>query len=100
MENAEGIQISGIRFTGTTNSGITMTDCELCTISGCELYNISMDAIKIGDNNGMITADSGYDTFGGGHNNTVANCVILIWVMAAYIWQAGTESLLNAAITW
>ena len=76
MENAEGIQISGIRFTGTTNSGITMTDCELCTISGCELYNISMDAIKIGDNNGMITADSGYDTFGGGHNNTVANCVI------------------------
>lgn len=53
-----------------------MTDCELCTISGCELYNISMDAIKIGDNNGMITADSGYDTFGGGHNNTVANCVI------------------------
>ena len=76
MENAEEIQISGIRFTGTTNSGITMTDCELCTISGCELYNISMDAIKIGDNNGMITADSGYDTFGGGHNNTVANCVI------------------------
>ena len=40
MENAEEIQISGIRFTGTTNSGITMTDCELCTISGCELYNI------------------------------------------------------------
>ena len=29
MENAEEIQISGIRFTGTTNSGITMTDCEV-----------------------------------------------------------------------
>lgn len=76
MNGACEIQLSGIGFTGTTNIGITMTDCESCVIDSCELYNISMDAIRVGDNNGMITCDPAYDTHGGGHNNTVANCVI------------------------
>ncbi len=76
IKDAEGVRISGISFTGTTSHGITMTDCESCRIDDCELYNISMDAIRIGDNNGMITCDPEYTTFGGGHNNTVANCVI------------------------
>lgn len=76
IKNAEGIRISGISFTGTTSHGITLTDCESCRIDNCELYNISMDAIRIGNDNGMITCDPEYTTFGGGHNNTVANCVI------------------------
>lgn len=76
VEKAEKFEINGISFTGTTSSGITMTDCESCVISDCELYNIGMDAVRIGKNNGMITADSGYKAFGGGHNNIVVNCVI------------------------
>lgn len=76
IEGAEEFEINGISFTGTTSSGITMTDCESCVISDCELYNISMDAVRIGDNNGLITADSGYKTFGGGHNNIVVNCTV------------------------
>lgn len=76
ITNAKDIYISGISFTGTTSHGITLTDCENCRIDNCELYNISMDAIRMGDNNGMITCDPEYDTFGGGHNNTVVNCVI------------------------
>ncbi len=76
IDGATEFEINGISLTGTTNSGIIMTDCESCVISECELYNISMDAIRIGDNNGMITADSGYKTFGGGHNNIVVNCIV------------------------
>lgn len=76
IEGATEFEINGISLTGTTNSGITMTDCESCVISDCELYNISMDAIRIGDNNGLITADSGYKTFGGGRNNIVVNCTV------------------------
>lgn len=76
MNGAEAVQFYGISFTGTTNSGIKMTDCESCEINSCELYNISMDAIRIGDNNGKITADAGYKTYGGGHNNKVINCTI------------------------
>ncbi len=76
INNAEGIVISGISFTGTTNHGITLNDCESCVIDNCELYNISMDAVRIGNDNGMITCDPEYTTYGGGHNNTVKNCLI------------------------
>ncbi len=76
LNEAEEVVISGIRFTGTTSHGITLNDCEGCVIDNCELYNISMDAIRIGNDNGMITCDPGYNTYGGGHNNTVSNCII------------------------
>lgn len=99
IENAEEIRINGISFTGTTNSGITMINCISCTIGDCEFYNISMDAIRIGNNNGMITADSGYKTFGGGHNNTVVNCVIHDMGHGGVHMAGGDKNLLKEEIT-
>ncbi|MBR5536201.1 MAG: right-handed parallel beta-helix repeat-containing protein, partial [Clostridia bacterium] len=76
MNGAKGVRLNNIIFTGTTNSGIQMTDCEDCVVSDCEFYNILMDAIRIGANNDAITCDPSYETWGGGHDNLVTNCSI------------------------
>jgi len=76
LEKAEGVQIRGIKFSGTTSYGITMMDCVSCAVKSCELYNISLDAIRIGMNNGTITSDPSYKTWGGGYKNLVYNCTI------------------------
>ncbi len=76
MDKAEAVEIRGIKFSGTTSYGITLMDCVSCTVKNCELYNISLDAIRIGMNNGTITSDPSYTTWGGGYNNLVTNCTI------------------------
>lgn len=76
IENATGIVIEGIKATGTTANAFELYDCESCTIVSCEFYNISLDAIRIGQNNGTITTDPYYTTSRGGHNNLVTNCYI------------------------
>lgn len=76
INNADGIVIQNLIMDGTTGNGIKMSDCESCSVISCELYNISMDAVKIGQNNNTFTADPAYETSHGGHNNIVSNCEI------------------------
>jgi len=76
LDGVTGVKIKGIKLSGTTSYGITMNNCESCTVERCELLNISMDAVRIGQNNGTITSDPSYTTWGGGHNNKVVNCLI------------------------
>lgn len=76
LDDAEGVVITGITMTGTTGNGMEMRNCEACMIENCEFSNISMDAIKIGENNLAVTADPSYETSKGGHNNLVRSCLI------------------------
>lgn len=76
LENAENVTIKNIVMDGSTGYGITMYDCNDCVIDGCELYNISLDAIRIGLNNNKITTDPQYECSRGGKRNTVKNCII------------------------
>lgn len=76
LENAKNVTIKNIVMDGSTGYGITMYDCENCVIDGCELFNISLDAIRIGLNNNKITTDPQYEPGRGGKNNTVKNCII------------------------
>lgn len=76
LENAKNITIKNIVMDGSTGYGITMYDCENCVIDGCELYNISLDAVRIGLNNNKMTTDPQYEPSRGGKNNTVRNCII------------------------
>lgn len=76
LENARNVTIKNIVMDGSTGYGITMYDCENCTIDGCELFNISLDAIRIGLNNNKITTDPQFEPSRGGKNNTVKNCII------------------------
>ena len=76
LQGASDIMIKNIVMDGSTGYGITMYDCEGCTVEGCELYNISLDAVRIGINNNKMTTDPQYAFEGGGHNNTVRNCII------------------------
>lgn len=76
LENAKNVTIKGIVMDGSTGYGITMYDCENCVIDGCELFNISLDAIRIGLNNNKITTDPEFEPGRGGKNNTVKNCII------------------------
>lgn len=63
INNADGIVIQNIIMDGTTGNGIKMSDCESCSVISCELYNISLDAVKIGQNNNTFTADPAYEDF-------------------------------------
>lgn len=76
LKGAKEVVIKGIHFDGGTGDGMTLYDCEGCSIEQCEFSNISLDAVKIGENNLKITMDPSYDTAGGGHHNVVRNCVI------------------------
>lgn len=76
LENAKNVTIKNIVMDGSTGYGITMYDCENCVVDGCELFNISLDAIRIGLNNNKITTDPQYEPSRGGKNNTVKNCII------------------------
>lgn len=76
LEGAREVVISGLSFTGTTSNAMELYDCESCRIEDCEFYNISLDAIRIGQNNGTITSDPSYVASRGGHNNLVTGCYI------------------------
>lgn len=71
LEGAEEVEITGISFEGSTGYGMILLDCTDCTISRCEFSNISLDAIKIGQNNNTITTDPSYVTSRGGYRNVV-----------------------------
>ena len=76
IENASGVTLSGISFTNGTGNALELMDCEHCVISDCEISNFALDAIRIGETSGTITADPAYATRRGGHNNTVKACYI------------------------
>ena len=76
LDGAKEVAIRGLTFTGTTSNGMELYDCESCRVEDCEFYNISLDAIRIGQNNGTITSDPSYVTSRGGHNNLVTGCYI------------------------
>lgn len=76
IEGATGVVIKGLEMTGSTGYGMILRDCESCIVDGCEFSNISLDAVKIGENNNTITTDPSYTTSHGGHHNMVRNCLI------------------------
>lgn len=96
LNNASGVQIIGLTLDGTTGNGITMIDCDNCLVADCELFNISMDAVRIGDNNKTFTADPSYETHGGGHDNVVSNCKIHDMGCGGVYAAGGNEQTLEA----
>ena len=76
LEGARGVVIEGLTFTAGTGHGVVLLDCEDCVIRGCECYNFSLDAVRIGMNNGAITTDPAYEVLRGGHRNRVTGCRI------------------------
>lgn len=76
LEGASQIILKDISMTGSTGYGVILKDCHSCVIEGCEFSNISLDAVRIGENNNTITTDPSYTTAHGGQNNVVRNCLI------------------------
>ncbi len=76
LEAARGVTLSGLTLTAGTGHAIILSDCRGCEISQCEIYNFSLDAVRIGGSNGAITSDPTYAAFHGGNRNRVTGCAI------------------------
>lgn len=75
MEGTREIEIKGITFEGSTGYGLILLDAEDCIIRRCEFANISLDGVKIGENNKTMTADPSYTISRGGYRNIVTDCL-------------------------
>lgn len=73
LEGVTGVTLSGLKLNGTTGNAVEMLDTESSTIDEAEIYNVSMDAVVMGEASDAITAVAEYRTSRGGHNNRVVN---------------------------
>ena len=76
LEGARGVTLSGLALTAGTGHAIVLSDCRDCEIRQCEIFNFSLDAVRIGRNNGVITSDPTYAVSHGGDHNRVTGCSI------------------------
>ncbi|RKN43918.1 hypothetical protein D7294_09525 [Streptomyces hoynatensis] len=73
LENVTGVTLRGLRFNGSTSSGVQLLDAESCTLDHLEIQNVSLDAVTIGEASDAITAVAEYTTSRGGHGNRVVD---------------------------
>ena len=76
LEGARHVTLSGLTLTAGTGSAVILADCRDCEIRECEIFNFSLDAVRIGRNNGVITSDPTYAVSDGGYRNRVTGCFI------------------------
>ena len=76
LEGARNVTLSGLTLTAGTGHAVALSDCQDCEISQCEIFNFSLDAVRIGRSNGAITSDPTYATSHGGRRNRVTQCRI------------------------
>ena len=76
LEGARHAVLSGLTLTAGTGHAVVLSDCMECEIRRCEIYNFSLDAVRIGENNGAITSDPSYAVSRGGKGNRVTECLI------------------------
>lgn len=72
MNEVSNVQWQKITFSKSNGHGIQMTNCESCTIAGCEFSDLGQRAVFMGDPEN-IHINTGSD---GGHNNMVTSCDI------------------------
>ena len=60
-----------LTLTAGTGHAVVLSDCRDCEIRQCEIFNFSLDAVRIGRNNGAITSDPTYTVAHGGNRNRV-----------------------------
>ncbi len=76
LEGVRDVTLSGLTLTAGTGSAVVLENCSDCEIKNCEIFNFSLDAVRIGRNNGAITSDPTYAISGGGFRNRVTACSI------------------------
>ena len=76
LEGARGVTLSGLTLTAGTGHAVVLSDCADCEIRACEIFNFSLDAVRIGRSNGAITSDPIYAVSHGGFRNRVTGCRI------------------------
>ncbi len=76
LEGARGVTMSGLTLTAGTGHAVVLSECRDCEIRQCEIFNFSLDAVRMGQNNGAITSDPTYAVSHGGFGNRVTECRI------------------------
>ncbi|MDO5327409.1 MAG: right-handed parallel beta-helix repeat-containing protein [Clostridia bacterium] len=76
LEGARHVTLLGLTLTAGTGHAVSLSDCRDCEIGQCEIFNFSLDAVRIGRNNGAITSDPTYAISNGGYRNRVIQCRI------------------------
>lgn len=76
LEGADHVTLSGLTLTAGTGHAIVLSDCRDCAVRNCEIFHFSLDAVRIGRDNGTITADPTYAVSHGGVRNQVTGCRI------------------------
>ena len=76
LEGASHVVLSGLTLTAGTGHAVVLSDCRDCEIRECEIYNFSLDAVRIGHSNGALSADPTYAVSHGGFRNRVTGCRI------------------------
>lgn len=73
LEGTKGVTVRGLTLSDSLISGVQLLDAEDTLLDGVEVFNVSMDAVRIGETTESITALPDYETVRGGHRNVVQN---------------------------
>ncbi|MEN6315701.1 MAG: right-handed parallel beta-helix repeat-containing protein [Clostridiaceae bacterium] len=95
MNNVSNVTIQGITFERTCGKGISMMDCESCTIAGCTIRYTGMRAMEIGTGDEVNPESPDYFNLHGGHNNSVISCDIYSTGMGGIFMAGGDRQTLT-----
>ena len=95
MNNVSNVTIQGITFGTTCGKGISMMDCESCTIAGCTVRYTGMRAIEIGSGDEESPESPDYFNLHGGHNNSIISCDIYATGMGGVFMAGGDRQTLT-----
>ncbi|WP_114558389.1 right-handed parallel beta-helix repeat-containing protein [Desertihabitans aurantiacus] len=73
LEGTTGVTLRGLALSDSLISSIQLLDAEDTLLDDLEVFNVSMDAVRIGETTESITALPDYETVRGGHGNVVQN---------------------------
>ncbi|UNK70510.1 right-handed parallel beta-helix repeat-containing protein [Microbacterium sp. H1-D42] len=73
LEGTTGVTLRDLKMSESLVSGVQLLDAHDSLIDGVEISNVSMDAVRIGENTETLTALPDYETLRGGARNVVQN---------------------------